>query len=541
MVKVIKGIPAGWGECSRTTQVNGSTGILSHHNNNIAIGCRFGGIMILNAVTGSQSAVLSEYGVRVHCVAFSSDGTSLVSGCGGNTVKLWDVQTGGVVKTFFGHQKEVTSVSISADCTTIASGSEDHTICLWDIKTGGSCHTIKQEDTVYHVVFSPTDPQHFISISGGKVRQWDANGCQIRPPFDGYNVVFSSDGAQVVSYFKQTVTVHNSSSGAIVSEFQAADHIYWCSFSPDNRLIAVAAHSIAYCWDITTPEPQLVKTFIGHTEWISSLVFSSSSTLISASYEGSVKFWQIGTQSTDPAIINLEPISLPSASIEFITLQSKEGIAITHDSGGVVKAWDISTGICRASSQTPAKHVDKRDAQLIDGRLILVWDKDEVIHVWDGENEKPLWTVSGPGRAVGLRISGDGSRVFALGVDSIWARSLQTGEVVGKVEIKEPGISASLIVDGSKVWVYQSQGYKGWDFSISGSIPMELSNTPTLPSPSRFWDAHKARIKDPVTGEIIFQLSGRFEKPVCIQCDDSCLVVGYKSGEVLIFDLTNVK
>jgi WD40 repeat protein len=63
-------------------------------------------------------------GIRVKCVclAFSSDGTSLVSGSDDCTVKLWDVQTGGTVKTFFGHTELVLSVSISADYTIIASG-----------------------------------------------------------------------------------------------------------------------------------------------------------------------------------------------------------------------------------------------------------------------------------------------------------------------------------------------------------------------------------------------------------------------------------
>ena len=543
MVEVVEGVPAAWGACSRTTLLSNFIWLwcLSHHNNNIAVGSYSGDIVMLNAITSSQS-ILSGHRNSVSCVVFSSDGTSLVSGSWDWTVKLWDVQTGGVVKTFCGHKNQVYSVSISADHTAIASGSCDQTICLWDIKTGGCYHTIKQEASIRHVMFSPTDPQHLISVSGDKVWQWDANGCQIRPPFDGSCIAFSSDGAQFISCFEKTVTGHNSSSGAIVSEFQAATSIYQCSLSPDNRLVAVSAGKIAYCWDINTSEPQLVETFIGHTGHISSLVFSSSSTLISTSENGSVKLWQIGAQATDSAIINLEPISLPSATIEFITLQSEEGIAITCDSGGVIKVWDISTGLCRTSSPTLAKCNYITDARLVDSRLIFVWYEDEVIYVLDDENEELLWTGRTPSRAYGLKTSGDASRVFGLFKDSIWAWSLQTGEVVGKVGIGYSMYLRSLIVDGSKVWACESQSdYKGWDFGIPGSTPMKLSSAHTLPSAGKFWDAENARIKNPVTGEVIFQLSSRFEKPVCIQCDDSYLVAGYKFGEVLILDLTNVK
>jgi WD40 repeat protein len=128
------------------------------------------------------------------------------------------------------------------------------------------------------------NPQHLISISDNQVWQWDVNGHQTKPPFDGQHVSFSSDGAQFVSCHEKTVTVHNSSSGATVSEFQITDSdAYRCSFSPDSRLVAVAAGRTAYCWNITSSKPQLVETFIGHTEDITSLVFSSPTTLISAS------------------------------------------------------------------------------------------------------------------------------------------------------------------------------------------------------------------------------------------------------------------
>ena len=223
-MKVVRGVPAGWGVCSRTTLLSSRTWTLSHHNNSIAVGSEHGDIIILNAITGSQSAVLSGHTERVTCVVFSSDGTSLVSGGSDKTIKLWDIQTGGGVKTFFGHTDWVRSVSISADCTTIASGSWDKTICLWSIQTGRCCHTIQQQEVVYHVTFSPMDPQYLISISDHKVWQWDGSGHQIRLPFDGWHAAFSSDGSQFVSCSGKTVTVHNSSSGATVTEFQTTDN-----------------------------------------------------------------------------------------------------------------------------------------------------------------------------------------------------------------------------------------------------------------------------------------------------------------------------
>ena len=171
----------------------------------------------------------------------------------------------------------------------------------------------------------------------------------------------------------------------------------------------------------------------------------------------------------------------PSASIKSITLQVKDGIVITSDSDGMVKTWDVSTGIHKASFQTPAKDY-KRDIQLIDERLILAYHTDQKIYVWDAGNEKLLLEVGGVHLcAEDLRISGDRSIIFDLCSPSIWAWSIQTGEDVGKVKIRYPGGTGSLIVYGSKVWTHYSQSeHEGWDFRISGSTPIHLSGMPAL-------------------------------------------------------------
>ena len=161
-IKVVKGLLAEWGACSRTVSIPSGPLGLSYWNNTVAVGCGGGDIIILNAVTGSQMAVLHGHTKLVRSVAFSSDGKSLVSGIDDTTVKFWDMQTGGVVKTFCGHTSWICSVSTSADCTRIASGSLDKTIHLWDIQTGECYCTIEQQYSVYRVRFSPTNPQHII-------------------------------------------------------------------------------------------------------------------------------------------------------------------------------------------------------------------------------------------------------------------------------------------------------------------------------------------------------------------------------------------
>ena len=543
--KVVRGAKAEWGACSRTVSLDNSPLTLAYWNNTIAVGSGSGDIIILDAITGSQMAVLSGHTRQVNCLTFSSDGKSLVSGSLDTTVKLWDVQTGGVIKTFHSDTDYFFSVSISADCTRIASGSDEKKIHVWDIQTG-ECHwTIKQQNSVRHVSFSPTDPQHIISISGNEICKWDANGHQIPPTYNGSHIAFSSNHTQFALCNGNVITVQSSDSRAILAEFTVSDETSHCCFSPDNQLIAAAAGSTAYIWDITSPDPHLVETFVGHTREITSLAFSSPSSLISASMDGSVKFWQIGVLLTGLIATDSEPTSLISCQIRSVSLQAKAGIAISSDTDGVVKTWDLSTGLCKASFQTPAADCPWRDVQLIDGRLIIAWYADEKISIWD-TNAGKLQTVDAPLTSLdGFRISGDGSKVFCLVGKSIQAWSMCTGEPVGevKVESEQTLYLDPLCMDNSRIWIqFKDSSAQGWDFGNFGSPPILLSNISTERPLLDFiggasWQTKDLSwIKNTATGKKILQLSGRYVKPSEVQWDGKYLVAGYESGEVLILD-----
>ena len=567
---MVKGAKADWGACCRTVSLGSYTWVLSYWNNTIAIGSEHGDIITLDAITGSQMAILSGHTDQVNHFTSSSDGRSLVSGSRDKTVKLWDMQTGGISKTFYGHTNWVLSVSISADCTRIASGSKDNTIHLWNIQTGECYCVVSQQHSVVHVTFSPTDPQHLIFISCGEIWQWNVNGYTTPPIGNGSFITFSPDHTQFALCDWGVVTVQNSTSRAIVAKLHVADGDTCCCFSPDGRLIAAAAGKIAYVWDITTPDPHLVETFVGHTEVITSLVFTSPSSLISASIDQSVKLWQLGVSSTDPAATDPESTSLTSATIDSISLQAEDGIAISTNVHGVVKIWDISTGLCKSSFQIPFDedmHFDdvdfgQRNAKLIDGRLIFVWYKGGKIYIWDIGKGVLLQTLD-VFYCMDLRISGDGSKIFCLLVNSIQAWSMWTWELVGEVELGVKGIPYldSLCVDGSRIWVYvlseDLSAQKGWDFGVSGSSPVPID--PAIGRPhldfiggpcldfigelqldsisDASWQSNSPPwIRDTVTGKEVFQLSGRYEKPTDVQWDGQYLVAGYRSGEVLILD-----
>ena len=525
-IKVVRGLPTEWGECSRTVALSASPWTFVCWKNIIAAGCHTGDIVILDGITGSQRAILSGHTQGPRSLTFSLCGTLLVSGSEDMTVKLWDVQTGGLVKTFHGHTDKVLSVSISADSSIIVSGSCDKTIRLWEVQTM-QCHcVIEQQETVHHVDFSPMGSQHLISMSGGKVWQWDISGHQIDPAHHGSPVTFSLDQIQIV--LCQGVAV-------MVQHFDDRQLCNCCCLFPGGRLIAFAAGSTINVWDITHSDPHLIKTFVGHTKHISSLAFSSPSSLISSSYDESVKFWQISDLLTGPVVTLPTPTPPTSAPIRSVTLQVKDGMAISSNSNGVVGIWDISTGHCKAFFQTPAKYHHMGAGQVVDGRLVFVWFVEEEIHIWDAEQGEHHIVAAAWGDIEGIRISGDGYKVFCLRWESIHAWSILTGEVMGEVELKYSSPQRSLTVDGSKVWVYSPiEEPQGWDFEIPSSPPVQLPITATpYPNGTTPWRDNLPEIKDTATGKVVFRLGGRFMKPVDPQWDGQYLVAGYESGTLL--------
>jgi WD40 repeat protein len=415
-VKVVKGLSDGWGSCSRTVAVDGCPWAIACWKDTLAVGLQSPDIITFDVITGSEAALLLGHDDWVTSLTFSLDGRSLVSGSQDTTLKLWDVQTGGVIKTFHGHTDYVFSISLSLDQTIVASGSGDETIRLWNIQTGECHHIIDQLGEVDWVSFSPTNPQHLLSISGGDVQQWDIDGCQIKPTCEGSHAAFSLDGTHFALCGEKGTTVQNSDSGVIVAEYPIYDYYpRFCCFSPDSRLIAVAAGTTAYIWDITGSDLHPIETFIGHTEKITFLAFSSSSSLISAARDNSVKFWQIGAPFTSQAATGPNSTSPIPTPIQSVSLQAEEGIAISSDYDGIVKTWDISTGICKASFQIPADGAPWRDAQMIDGRLVVVWHMEWRIYIWDTKKGELLHELTaGWDGDKDIKISGDGSKVFLL-------------------------------------------------------------------------------------------------------------------------------
>ncbi len=231
-------------------------------------------------------------------LAFTPDGTRLVSGSHDKTLRLWDTATGlPIGEPLSGHQAEVVSVAVSPDGTLIASGSLDHTVRLWDAGTG-------------HPVGAPIPATDALLMG----------------------LAFSPDGRSLaVSGSDSTLRIFDVGAARTVTGTAAA-------YGPDGVLITGDLSGAVRRWDPVTHEP-LGPAVAGHAKNVARLIASrDGQTLISAGDDGTVRLWDPRSGQPDGA-----PIRIGDTSVVALALDAQGKRFATGSLDGAVQIWDRTT------------------------------------------------------------------------------------------------------------------------------------------------------------------------------------------------------
>jgi WD40 repeat protein len=258
-------------------------------------------------------------------VAYCPDGDHVASGGQDGTVRIWNRETGREVRALANHFQGVSSIAFSPDGRILASGTVDFVnyepgeVKLWDWRTGQELLTLKADERVLDVAFSP----------GGKARLATANGN------GNVNVWEIEDTQGGVTVSKEPLTLSHS------------DSVESISFSPDGRYLACAT-GISYInvsakpgdvvvWDLTSASKY--ATLRGHEAAVASVEFSPDGTRIaSGSYDRTIKLWDFATKQE---IHTLRGHAHFVGTVAF----SPQGNRIASASeDGSVKVWNVDSG-----------------------------------------------------------------------------------------------------------------------------------------------------------------------------------------------------
>lgn len=222
-----------------------------------------------------QVAQLEEQAGQVRSLAFSGDGRRLAAGNRSGLIWLWDITdpTAPTQQTLTGHESAVLSLALSSDGRWLASGDLEGQIRLWDLAAGAGYHRLlplSHEDGVSGLAFSPDGLTLASASFDGLVNLWSLDTRQPEPlPFEN------------------------------TLDIEAL------AFSPDGRYLVVGGGDndvgLVWRWDLDEAEGVSLR---GHRGRVFSLAFSpDGQTLASASFDGTVRLWNIDEPLTSPTIL----------------------------------------------------------------------------------------------------------------------------------------------------------------------------------------------------------------------------------------------
>ncbi|KAG9397597.1 Serine/threonine-protein kinase [Carpediemonas membranifera] len=264
------------------------------------------GIKLWDTTAGWRTKTLSGHTDTVRCLAFSSDGRTLVSGSEDSTAKVWDVETEQCRQTLTGHSKAVYGVAISIDGSTIHTGSQDRKAKQWSSATGECIRTMDHGSGVITIAVSPDDA---ILVSGGRdssIKFWDSETGQLTRTLNGHIV---------------------------------------CSlaFSPDGRtLLSGSAYKTSKQWDVATGA--LIRTFSAHNGGMRCVAFSrNGSTIVSGSSDNTIKVWSALTRIPQFLATVNQLCSSPVAPDADIAIDPGDSEALTSDLDRILLHFIVSS------------------------------------------------------------------------------------------------------------------------------------------------------------------------------------------------------
>jgi len=141
---------------------------------------------------------------EVWAVIYSPDMTMIATGGERKdlkeSIKIWDAKTGKLITNLKGHTRNVFCLAWTADGSTLISGSFDFSIRTWNTTTWQQIHVLKgHTNIVYRIAISPNGPILASASLDKTARLWNLeNGLPIGSPLQHPNSVtcvsFSTDG-----------------------------------------------------------------------------------------------------------------------------------------------------------------------------------------------------------------------------------------------------------------------------------------------------------------------------------------------------------
>ncbi|MFQ5554638.1 MAG: hypothetical protein ACE5GC_04610, partial [Acidimicrobiia bacterium] len=348
--------------------------------------------------------VISPEGAPLCSVAFSPDGTRLLTGSRAGGLNLWDATDGSgptrvdPLGTLEG-TGQVCRVGFSPGGQLIASAGEDGTVSIWGFESGRELLTLDGHAAVVtDVSFDPDGRLVFSTSLDGTGRVWDVSPAGSR----------------------EVATTSGDASGT------AGAGVWAVAYSPlGDRVAFYSFEKGVQLWEVdaaATVEP-IVLPQVGGAPGRGTVAFApDGSFVVAAGAPGTVKVWAVATGE------EITTLKTP-APILGVSLSPDGSRVATAGADGATRILDIVSGeiVHELGDQVEPVGVVAYNSQ---GTLVASAADEGTVIVWDAISGNRLQVLDAPPIASALVFSPDGLRLAAGSAEgTINVFGLATGEV----------------------------------------------------------------------------------------------------------------
>lgn len=215
-------------------------------------------------------------------LAYSPDGLQFATAGRDGTAKAWDAATGELLFTLAGHDNWINDLAFSLDGTRLVTVSSDRSIRVW------APPAMTTATATSRPVFALTNPFEVWSVDYSPDGQLLATGSHLAAQVWDISTAPDSGGGAAQALLP--LRGHNST-------------VQDVTFSPDGRLLATASQDgTARIWDISgalesdAAAAKPLAVLVGHANAVVSVAFNHDGTrLATASRDGTAKIWDIAS------------------------------------------------------------------------------------------------------------------------------------------------------------------------------------------------------------------------------------------------------
>jgi WD40 repeat protein len=501
--------------------------------------------------SGKCVRTLAGHAGPVTDLAFSFDGTKLLTGSYDSTARLWDMASGTTIRTFKGHRGPVMLVAFSHDGTKMATCGSSDTVKYWDIGRDTALRTLTDRQLVGDIralAFDCRDSNLFVGKGWTNVFIWNCAADTVRANYfsssistDLINFMTISPDCACLLAAPNIWNLQPNQYGSMEWSSRvlaASGDVRGAAFLPDSRKILAGWNGNPVMLDAATGNT--IRSFQGNTLSISAIAYSRDGTkVLCAHYSSKLRMLDIATGTL---VRTFNENTWTVNTISFSRDGSKMVVA-----GSRVYLWDYPSGT--GSTEFPGEKADISP----DGSKILVRISGslvDTIRMFNSASEAPMYSINSPKYVNAICFSSDGSRFLtASSTDTtirIW--NAQDGSLLkmfrhphGYLLCAAFSPAGNYVASGSRdsilaVWdiaagtqklvINEGASVENLDWSPDGSMIV----SGLCPAKARLWDAS--------TGKCLrtFQSAGQGIEYVRFSPDGSKIAAAGSSAALKIWD-----